>query len=648
MMPSIIIIGHANIASAPLPQVGEEIDSIQNALNKARQKGYADWREVSDFSFKKLASEFNDAYISSQIRMIHYIGHSNKEAIISQQNGVPTLLEKEDLVAYLKNQKNLKIIFLNSCYSGEIAKELSNAGVPIVVGTTDKVGDHDASLIAAKFYETLGGQAGKTLLAAFEETSIFFKTNPALLSKQYHFRGLKSPPHAQNQEFAWEIYHENATEEVQKWCLLPPKKYILSEASDDSRKKVFCLYGRQIKEYYKPLQLHGSAQLDVITNGVWDINENETPSFEDFLAEWNAANFILHFLDGNYGELRSYIQFANEKNLLSNKQHIFVKIDDTYELAKTLISSIFDENRTFPSSKGIGNWLKTLKAIENTLSANPMDLFQKVFCVELPLFLELQINENTLVSDLESLDFEQEKKNFIAGKPKLFFTLIEGSIDCAQTLLVKTIKKRMGVASNVKIESIKVAGNQSISNELQLIGSLYSMLLKKFPSNFQTMASECAQAILDRKEPFILVFDNIDLISANLYQSAILNQFWAEITQLYQQRSRNNGYQLQYPIMIFVLNYDTHLLSLPLTTDDEAIQIEKISPITPLSESEFNQWYGQKEMTYKKITPEFELNIKNNKTQIVNARRKTAMIKICESISPKFVRIIEDQVLKLS
>ncbi|WP_273214938.1 CHAT domain-containing protein [Runella zeae] len=639
MMPSIIIIGHANIASAPLPQVGEEIDSIQNALNKARQKGYADWREVSDFSFKKLASEFNDAYISSQIRMIHYIGHSNKEAIISQQNGVPTLLEKEDLVAYLKNQKNLKIIFLNSCYSGEIAKELSNAGVPIVVGTTDKVGDHDASLIAAKFYETLGGQAGKTLLAAFEETSIFFKTNPALLSKQYHFRGLKSPPHAQNQEFAWEIYHENATEEVQKWCLLPPKKYILSEASDDSRKKVFCLYGRQIKEYYKPLQLHGSAQLDVITNGVWDINENETPSFEDFLAEWNAANFILHFLDGNYGELRSYIQFANEKNLLSNKQHIFVKIDDTYELAKTLISSIFDENRTFPSSKGIGNWLKTLKAIENTLSANPMDLFQKVFCVELPLFLELQINENTLVSDLESLDFEQEKKNFIAGKPKLFFTLIEGSPNCAQTLLVKKIKKRMGIGTNVKIEVLKIADNPMISDAFSF-GFALLQLLHVNPK--PEMIKVCVNAILDKKEPFVLVFENVNFPTLELYQQTILKEFWGELVKTYEERTQNANYSIQFPLMIFALNYEPYSLPIPSAIDLHSVQIEKISPVSPLSENEYNDWYFSKENTYQRFQ-----ELITNKSKIVGNQRKTAMIEICKSLNSDY-NIIVSKALELS
>lgn len=100
--------------------------------------------------------------------------------------------------------------------------------------------------------------------------------------------------------------------------------------------------------------------------------------------------------------------------------------------------------------------------------------------------------------------------------------------------------------------------------------------------------------------------------------------------------------------MIFTLNYDAHFLNVPLVIDSALSQVEKISPISNLSEGEFNEWYGQKEVIYKKISPDFEANIKNRKVQIVNARRKIALIKICESISPNIVRIVEDQVLKLS
>ncbi len=643
MMPSIIIIGHANIASAPLPQVGEEIDSIQNALNKARQKGYAEWRELSDFSFKKLATELNDAYISSQIRMIHYIGHSNKEAIISQQNGVPTLLEKEDLVAYLKNQKSLKFIFLNSCYSSEIAKELSNVGVPIVVGTTDKVGDHDASLIAAKFYEILGGQAGKTLLAAFEETSIFFKTNPALLSKQYHFRGLKYPPHAQNQEFAWEIYHENATEEVQKWCLLPPKKYILSEAKDDSRKKVFCLYGKKQREFYDLLALNSShPKFPILINSLWEIDEQTNPSHEDLIKEWNAASVIVHFLNEDYAvDLGVFYQSAI--GLLEKKNHIFINVDTSHGAAfgflatqgigpHLVIPSTQNHSAFFTNENTIGGIIKKAIYLQTRL-----EKFEKILLPDLTNFFS--VSEDLLSRDLEDLDFENEKQRYSANLPKLYFTLIEGSPNCAQTLLVKKIKKRMGIGTNVKIEVLKIADNPMISDAFSF-GFALLQLLHVNPK--PEMIKVCVNAILDKKEPFVLVFENVNFPTLELYQQTILKEFWGELVKTYEERTQNANYSIQFPLMIFALNYEPYSLPIPSAIDLHSVQIEKISPVSPLSENEYNDWYFSKENTYQRFQ-----ELITNKSKIVGNQRKTAMIEICKSLNSDY-NIIVSKALELS
>lgn len=642
-MPDILIIGQANVSAGFLPKIQNEVAAVRKIITDKASK-YLDVRELT-FTAKSLSDEFNTAAISNKIRFLHYAGHSSQKGISYQEDGVPKQMLKDNFVSFLKNQQ-LRFVFLNSCLSGSIAEDLHEAGVPIVIGTTAKVGDKDAVSIAHRFYTTLAGKAGRTILQAFEDTTTYFKNNPDELNQEYLFRGFGIGEDA-TKDFAWNIYAKNATEADKNWCLIPAKKWVLSNAKEDARKKVFCLYGKKIKDYYTPLQLHGSPQFNILTQGIWDIDENEDVSVDDFLTEWKAADVILHFLDGNYGELQPFISAVLLQGIFTTKQHIFVKVDESFGLATAFIAAIFDEKKTFPSSKSIGTMpLHTLKNIENTFHFDKMALFQNIFCKELPGFLELQLNENDLSRDLEELDFEHEKRNFIAGKPKLFFTLIEGSADCAQTLLVKTIKKRMGITSNVKIEVLKIGQNPTIQKDVSFWFALLP-ILQAVPSDMN-FARTCAKAILDKKEPFVLVFDKVDMASAAMYQKVIVTELWAELTKELHERQSNGNYELKNSIMIFTLNYDAHFLNVPLVIDSALSQVEKISPISNLSEGEFNEWYGQKEVIYKKISPDFEANIKNRKVQIVNARRKIALIKICESISPNIVRIVEDQVLKLS
>ncbi|RDB06649.1 CHAT domain-containing protein [Runella aurantiaca] len=642
-MPDILIIGQANVTADFLPKIQDEVAAIRSIINNKAIKYL--FPSLLPFTAKSLSEEFNNPAVSGKIRFLHYAGHSSQKGISFQENGEMKLMLKDNLVAFLKNQQ-LRFVFLNSCLSESIAQDLHAAGVPIVIGTTAKVGDEDAVKIAKQFYTTLAGMPGRTLWQAFEDTTTYFKNNSAELSQDYIFRGIGTDED-ETKDFAWNIYYENAKEEDKNWCLVPAKKLVLSNAKDDARKKVFCLYGKQIKDYYIPVQLHGSQQFNILTHGIWDIDENEDVSVDDFLTEWKASDVILHFLDGNYGELHPFINAASAQDTFTTKQHVFVKVDESFGLATAFITAIFDEKRTFPSSKSIGTMpLHTLKNIENKFHFDKMALFQNIFCKELPGFLELQLNENDLSRDLEELDFEHEKRNFIAGTPKLFFTLIEGSADCAQTLLVKTIKKRMGITSNVKIEVLKIGQNPTIQQEVSFWFALLP-IIQAVPSD-TNFARTCAKTILDKKEPFVLVFDKVDIASTAMYQKVIVTELWAELTNELHERQSTGNYALKNSIMIFALNYDAHFLNVPLVTDSSLSQVEKISPISNLSEGEFNEWYGQKEFIYKKISPDFEANIKNKKVQIVNARRKIALIKICESISPNIVRIVEDQVLKLS
>ncbi len=622
-MPDILLIGQANVSAGFLPKIQAEVAAIRSIIADKATK-YLDPRELT-FTAKSLSEEFNNPLFSSNIKFLHYAGHSSQKGISFQENGETKLMLKENLVAFLKNQQ-LRFVFLNSCLSDSIAQDLHAAGVPIVIGTTDKVGDEDAVKIAKQFYSTLAGMPGRTLLQAFEDTTTFFRNNPAELQQNYVFRGLGSDEDT-SQDFAWNIYGENAPEAVKNWCLIPAKNYLLSNAQNDPRKKVFCLYGKAQKEYYELLARHANhSKLQILISSIWKISEDVTS--DDFVVEWNAANTIVHFLNEDYPhDLEALYQGA--VNHLLNKNHLFINVDKSQTQAVAflnkynIVPSLLLPSPQNPSAMFTGeNTIRDIlqKALHLTTL---LEKFEKILLPDLANFFSISADQ--LSKDLEDLDFENEKKPYSAGIPKLFFTLIEGSPDCAQALLVKTIKKRMGISSNVKIEVLKIGQNPSINNSFTF-GFALMQLLQVVPN--ADMMKTCANAILDKKEDFVLVFDYVNNATLDLYQQTIIDQLWDEMIKSYQKRVTKDNFTLNYSLMIFALNYEPVSLPVPTPSTHPFIQIEKISPVSLLSENEYNGWYFSKEAIYKGFK-----ELTTNKHKIVGNQRKVAMIEICKSLN---------------
>jgi hypothetical protein len=624
-MPDIFIIGHANVSAGFLPKIQNEVTGIRSIINDKATK-YLLPSELT-FTAKSLSEEFNNPITSGRIKFLHYAGHSSQKGISYQQDGETKLMSKDNLVTFLKNQQ-LRFVFLNSCLSEVIAQELHEAGVPIVIGTTDKVGDKDAVVIAKQFYTTLAGKPGRTFLHAFEDTTTYFKNNPDELSKEYIFRGLGSNEDT-TKEFAWNIYYENAKEEDKNWCLIPAKKWVLSNAKDDTRKKVFCLYGKTQKEYYELLARHANhPKLNVLVNSIWEISNDDEVSSDDFVIEWNSADTIAHFLNEDYPHDLEEL-YLGASNYLQNKNHLFINVDKSQAQAVTFLTKrgIFP-GLLLPSPQNIAATFTKENTIREILqkASHLQTLIEKFEIILLPdLANFFSLSSDQLSKDLEDLDFENEKKPYLAGIPKLFFSLIEGSPDCAQTLLVKTIKKRMGIGSNIKIEVLNVGKNPSIKDSFSF-GFALMQLLQVVP-NLEMMKT-CATAILDKKDPFVLVFENVNQATLDIYQQCILDQLWNELIKSYQERIETGNFILHYPLMIFALNYEPFFMPVPVPVAFPSIQIEKISPVSPLSENEYNGWYFSKEATYKGFK---ELIV--NKHKIVGNQRKVAMIEICKSLN---------------
>ena len=109
-------------------------------------KGSAQINHASECTFESLFDHFNEA--QNPIHFFHYFGHSDAEQIYLHNEATGTRkISNRRLVDFLKCQKSLEIVFLNSCCSETLGELILSEceSVKAVLETTTKVGDKQAA-----------------------------------------------------------------------------------------------------------------------------------------------------------------------------------------------------------------------------------------------------------------------------------------------------------------------------------------------------------------------------------------------------------------------------------------------------------------------------------------------------------------------
>jgi hypothetical protein len=648
-MPDILLIGQANVSAGFLPKIQAEVVAIRSIMADKATK-YVDPRELT-FTAKSLSEVFNNPLISDNIKFLHYAGHSSQKGISFQENGEAKLMLKDNLVAFLKNQ-HLRFVFLNSCLSENIAQDLHAVGVPIVIGTTAKVGDEDAVKIAKQFYSTLAGMPGRTLLQAFEDTTTYFRNNPDELQQNYVFRGLGSDEDT-SQDFAWNIYAENAPEAVKNWCLIPAKNLLLSQY-EGAGAKVFCFYPQNRKKLYAAIKPHEQTDFKGIMNGIWEIGDDFSTA--DLQKECEAADYILHFLDTDYAALQDSINRI-PVNALS-KKHIFIELEQNSSVrnyVKTKEFFQFNENDLIPTSAQQG--ILTLFGKPNlnafALEKGEGSVFEFFKSELIKRLQETQIDGEKLAKDLEGLDFEREKTAYdLSVKPNLFFSLIEGTDNCIQNLLVKSIKNRL--QKNSKVPQIPFSNRSEDSVELLWMG-LYKHLLNSSQAGdgqpLEEIQEEVVKEIFKKvnaDENVIIVFENIEK-DKDLYEKEIIEKLWPNITAEYERRlTKWPNFVLKRHIMIFCINYQYDKNNAFKLPEHGKGILKRFSPVSPLFMEQFAEWYATQKNKYQNYSPFNELNFNKFNLEEVElegqartgVRRKKAIFDICTTLKCKDIGTI--------
>ncbi|MCL4708157.1 AAA family ATPase [bacterium] len=192
-----------------------ELDGIRKALQKARQAGLCEIVERSNTTVENILDVFQE--YQDRIAIFHYGGHADSyELLLESLSGEHAIARSEGLVSFLARQKGLQLVFLNGCSSRQQALDLTEAGVPAVIGTSQKINDAVATNLSGRFYRGLA--AGLAIERAWAEAidQINIETDTA------NFRGMHGEGIAEEEaetRLPWEIYYREGAEIVKNWNL---------------------------------------------------------------------------------------------------------------------------------------------------------------------------------------------------------------------------------------------------------------------------------------------------------------------------------------------------------------------------------------------------------------------------------------------
>lgn len=154
----------ANPASTNRLAIDEEMRAIEQKVRAA------DHRDVLVFQSNWAVRPDDLLQLLNQHRpqIVHFSGHGSHVGLsLAGNDGQIKVVTTRALTALFETLKdNLRLIFLNACYSREQAQALVTS-IDCVVGMKDSIRDDAATVFASSFYRALG--FGRSIQEAFDQ-----------------------------------------------------------------------------------------------------------------------------------------------------------------------------------------------------------------------------------------------------------------------------------------------------------------------------------------------------------------------------------------------------------------------------------------------------------------------------------------------
>jgi WD40 repeat protein len=201
--------------AAYLRNLPKELRGIREELEKAKNKNLCEVVERSNAAIEDILDVFQDDAYKNRIAIFHYGGHaSGYQLLLESLAGGHAPAHREGLAAFLARQEGLKFVFLNGCSTQQHALELTKAGIPAVVGTSQSINDEVATNLAIRFYNGIAN--GATLERGWLDAEDYIKTQKGTAN----FRALYWEGKEEIEDrFPWDIFYKKGSEKVKGWNL---------------------------------------------------------------------------------------------------------------------------------------------------------------------------------------------------------------------------------------------------------------------------------------------------------------------------------------------------------------------------------------------------------------------------------------------
>lgn len=191
----------------------KEKELIQEALEPAIVAGLCELVIESHSSIKTLIDTFQNQRFKDRIAIFHFAGHADDFQLMLESNEGETIVaHSEGLIPFLSKQASLKLIFLNACSTQLQSEALVEAGIPLLIGTSQTVSDKVALQLSGRFYKGLG--QGMQIGQAWTEAEAEVKMETGA-TRAMDFSRKKE----HTDQLPWRVYVRKGSEEVKNWSL---------------------------------------------------------------------------------------------------------------------------------------------------------------------------------------------------------------------------------------------------------------------------------------------------------------------------------------------------------------------------------------------------------------------------------------------
>ncbi|RIK77459.1 hypothetical protein DCC62_09485, partial [candidate division KSB1 bacterium] len=191
----------------------QEREKIFQALEPASLQGRCEPLQLPNATTKKILDIFQSDQYRDRVVIFHFGGHADGYRLFLESwTGESRPAHASGFAAFLKEQRGLRLVFLNGCSTQQQVEGLLQANVPAVIATTHEIREDAAREFAVRFYQGMAG--GVSIQKAYSEAVAALKTE---WPEDKLDRCFKGP--SWKQLWPWQLYCKEGADEALQWTL---------------------------------------------------------------------------------------------------------------------------------------------------------------------------------------------------------------------------------------------------------------------------------------------------------------------------------------------------------------------------------------------------------------------------------------------